>query len=390
MGAHVMSRSQLNLTRSLGPRGAKTANGGVRAGAGIDGSGFLRGVSAQFRLAQLFGLRLSSGFRQLRQNDRWLGARPVPWRAAFKAVLATALLYTCAMQASPGSEPGLPPSSGDIKPWPATHLHNVFRVSTNLFSGNAPDGAPAFSELAELGIKTIISVDGSRPEVEAARKHGLRYIHLPIGYDGVQSNRVVELVVAARKAEGPVYVHCHHGLHRGPAAVAVICQATAGWTTNQAVAWMRRAGTSTDYPGLYRGAVEFRPPDAAALARVVDLPETASTSSLVQNMVAIDTEFERLKAAQKTGWKHVPNHPDLAPAHTATILWELLRELPRLADTAQRPADYRGRLAEAELAADRLRKQLRDGNSGPTERDETFKAMGQTCAACHQAYRNAK
>src|SRR5262245_50694284 len=229
-------------------------------------------------------------------------------------------------------------------PLPSTHLHNLFRATTNIFSGSAPDSGAAFAEIAALGVKTMISVDGGKPDVALARQHGLRYIHLPIGYNGVPPGRVAELVKAAQSSSGPVYVHCHHGLHRGPAAVAVLCEATAAWTTNQAVAWMKQAGTSVDYGGLYRSAMEFRPPAAGTLPRLSDLPEIAKTSSIVEAMVAIDEEFDRLKAAQKAQWKSIPNQPDVVPSRTAAILWEHFREMARMEDTAKRPADYRTKL----------------------------------------------
>lgn len=271
---------------------------------------------------------------------------------------------------------------------PSTYIHNLFRVTTNVFSGNSPDTEGAFAEIAKLGVKTIVSVDGSKPDIDTARKHGLRYIHLPFGYDGVPTNRVAELAKAGQTAKGPIYVHCHHGLHRGPAAVAVICEATAGWSTNQAVAWLKQAGTAADYPGLYRSAMEFRLPEAAALARILELPEVAKTSSLVEAMVAIDEEFDRLKAAQKTGWKNVPNQPDLTPAHTATILWEHFKEMARTDETAKRPEDYRQKLASSLKAADQFRALLRDLKSDTAARDAAFKSLGQTCGACHKSYRN--
>src|SRR5262249_601182 len=58
-------------------------------------------------------------------------------------------------------------------------LHNVFRLTERLYSGSSPEGEEGFLSLQRLGIKTIISVDGARPEVERARKLGLRYVHLP-------------------------------------------------------------------------------------------------------------------------------------------------------------------------------------------------------------------
>ena len=70
-------------------------------------------------------------------------------------------------------------------------------------------------------MQTVISVDGAKPDLEAARKHGLRYVHLPHGYDGVPAPRGDELAIALRTLEGPIYVHCHHGKHRSPAAAGV-------------------------------------------------------------------------------------------------------------------------------------------------------------------------
>lgn len=279
-------------------------------------------------------------------------------------------------------------SDAIAQPLPSAHVHNLFRATTNLFSGNSPDTDAAFAEIARLGVKTIISVDGAKPDAATARQHGLRYIHLPIGYDGVPLNRVVELVKAAQTVAGPIYVHCHHGKHRGPAAVAVIGEATAGWTTNQAVAWLKAAGTATEYAGLYKSAMDFRLPDTAALATAIELPEAAKTSSLVEAMVAIDEEMERLKSAQKSGWKAIPNQPDVVPAHTATILWEHFKEMARTDDTVRRPEDYRTKLAASEKAADQFRALLRDASADTAARDTAFKSLGQTCAACHKPYRN--
>ncbi|MBC8002558.1 MAG: energy transducer TonB [Opitutaceae bacterium] len=287
------------------------------------------------------------------------------------AMFAALALASMARAASPESV---------VAPLSSTNVHNLFRASTNVFSGNSPEGDAAFAEIAKLGVKTIImktiiSVDGGKPVVETARKFGLRYIHLPIGYDGVPTNRVAELVKAAQSSGGPFYVHCHHGLHRGPAAVAVMCEATAGWTTNQAVAWLKQAGTSADYAGLYRSAIEFHHPDPAVLARIVELPEVAKTSSLVDVMVAIDEEFDRLKAAQKAGWSKIPNQPDLTPAQTATMLWEHFREMARADETTKRPEDYRKKLSATEQSAEQFRAILRDDKSDAVARDTAMQAV---------------
>jgi cytochrome c556/protein tyrosine phosphatase (PTP) superfamily phosphohydrolase (DUF442 family) len=265
-------------------------------------------------------------------------------------------------------------------------VHNAFRATEKIYSGSQPEGDAAFAALAKLGVKTVISVDGSKPEMERARQHGLRYIHLPYGYDGVPTNRVAELAKAAAEA-GPLFVHCHHGKHRGPAAVAVMCLANEGWTTNRAAAWMRAAGTSDDYPGLYRAAQKFTTPTREQLAAVGELPAIATSSSLVDAMVAIDAHFENLKRSQKAGWQTPPGHADISPAHEATMLWEQFREMARTKATAKRPADYRNKLSDSEQFAASLRQLLRE----PSDRvaiDRAFKAVGQNCASCHQQYRN--
>ena len=168
----------------------------------------------------------------------------------------------------------------------SSNLHNAFAVTPKIFSGSSPDNEAGFAEIAKLGVKTIISVDGGKPDVETAKKYGLKYVHIPFGYDGIPTNRVVELVKAAQTLDGSFYVHCHHGKHRGPAAVAVMCEAVSGWSTDLAEQWLRQAGTASDYPGLYRNVREFKLPSAAELAAVKKLPEVAQRSSLVETMVA--------------------------------------------------------------------------------------------------------
>jgi protein tyrosine phosphatase (PTP) superfamily phosphohydrolase (DUF442 family)/cytochrome c556 len=278
-------------------------------------------------------------------------------------------------------------TNAPAQPIEITGIQNSFRVTDNMFSGSQPEGAAAFAALVKLGVKTIVSVDGSKPDVATAHKYGLRYVHLPFGYDGVPTNRVAELAKLTTELSGSFYVHCHHGMHRGPTAVAIICEASAGWTPERAEAWLHEAGTSDDYPGLYRAARNFREPTAAQLAAVKDLPELAKTSFLVDAMVAIDEHSALLKQSQEASWKSPPGHADVSPPHEATMLWEQFRELARADDTVKRPADYREKLAAAEQSAASLRQLLREPIVSPTM-DVAFKQVGQACAACHKQYRN--
>ena len=105
---------------------------------------------------------------------------------------------------------------GAAKPVDLPALKNVVRLSATLYTGAAPEGDAGFRALHRLGIKTIITVDGAPPEVERARRYGMRYVHLPFGYDGCPLPTANVIVKAVRDLHGPIYVHCHHGKHRAP------------------------------------------------------------------------------------------------------------------------------------------------------------------------------
>jgi protein tyrosine phosphatase (PTP) superfamily phosphohydrolase (DUF442 family) len=285
---------------------------------------------------------------------------------------------------SPLALPAPPPAT----PLPIAGLQNTFRVTDQIYSGSQPDTDQAFAALAKLGIKTVITVDGSKPDVERAHKFGLEYVHLPFGYDGVPSNRVADLAKVTTVKPGPFYVHCHHGMHRGPAAVAVICESVEGWSSDQALAWLQEAGTSPDYPGLFRAARSFHKPSQSALAAATHFPETASTSSLVDTMVAIDEHFAKLQKAKQAGWGSLPGDPDFSARHEATLLWEQLHELSRTGVGAARPPEFQQKLTGAERAADELRDLLRAQPIEPPALDKALASTAQSCTACHRVFRN--
>src|SRR4029453_11584488 len=126
-------------------------------------------------------------------------------------------------------------------------LPNAYRLADKVISGGQPQGEAGFAELKNLGVRTIISVDGAKPDVELAKKFGLRYVHLPHGYDGVPDERVRELAKAVRDLPGPIYIHCHHGKHRSPTAATVACVAAGLLRPEAALTVLKTAGTSENY-----------------------------------------------------------------------------------------------------------------------------------------------
>ena len=273
----------------------------------------------------------------------------------------------------------------------AEGLHNVFRVSDRVFSGSGPEGEVGFQSLKSLGVRTVISVDGARPDVEVARRFGLRYVHLPVGYDGISRDRAWQLAKAARDLPGPVYIHCHHGKHRGPAATAVVLLCLDhDWSVERAEAWLKEAGTDARYRGLIDLPRTLGRPSKAQLDSVsADFPETVAVSDLARLMVEIDARFDHLKLAQKAGWTAPPDHPDIDPPHEALLLAEHYLEASRM---KTHPDDLQKRLNRAAEEATQLEKHLRAiktrGRLNGEAIRRAFDLVRVSCTDCHSRFRD--
>jgi len=271
----------------------------------------------------------------------------------------------------------------------SSHVENLFSIQGKVFSGGTPEGEDGFKDLQKLGIKTIISVDGNKPEVELAQKHGFRYIHIPMGYDGTSSSNVNRILKAAAISERPVFVHCHHGKHRGPAAAAVICEGLGLWDTNQAVSWLGLAGTSEDYPGLFKMAREFKKLSPEEFSKIpTNFVSRVEVSGLVDAMVEIDLRWDHLKEVQKQGYKASANHPDMIPASEAALLFEAYRELGRAPETRAKGSDFLERLRSAEQGASELHDYLKSGVIEPGRAAKLWSNVAQSCTDCHERFRN--
>jgi hypothetical protein len=268
----------------------------------------------------------------------------------------------------------------------ASHLQNLLRLTERIFSGGEPQGDEAFSELSSLGVDVIVSVDGAKPDVETARGHGLRYVHIPIGYDGIshEAGRSLARVVREAAAAGEtLYFHCHHGKHRGPAAAAIACIAAQASDHDAARQILVAAGTSHDYAGLWRDVAAYVPP--AGGAELPELVEAATTDSLVAAMSNIDRAFDHLKLLQTNGWTTLPEHPDVVATQEAIVLREGLHESRRTLPEGY-DEQFIDWLREAEALAETLERQLKSEDAGAAS--QTMQALEAACQRCHKRHRN--
>jgi hypothetical protein len=199
---------------------------------------------------------------------------------------------------------------------------------------------------------------------------------------------------AVRDLPGPVYVHCHHGKHRGPAAAAVALLCLDGQCpAAAAVAFLRQAGTDPRYTELYAAPRLLRRPTKADLDRVpADFPEAAEVAALAQVMVQLDERLEHLKQLRAAGWAVPKEAPDLDPPHEALQLVEQYREAARLAEVKRRHGEFRRRLADAEAGARALEGVLRRGRApgavDAAAAEVAFRQVAAACSRCHARYRD--
>ncbi|MFO0836916.1 MAG: hypothetical protein U1D55_00195 [Phycisphaerae bacterium] len=283
------------------------------------------------------------------------------------------------------------PSVGDDKPREYPGIHNAVAYHEGFVSGSAPEGDAGFKTLAAMGVKTIISVDGAEPEVERAKAVGIRYIHLPIGYNGFDEQRKLQLVRATRDAmnQGPVYIHCHHGKHRSAGAAATIA-ASLGWLSPElGVERMHVSGTAANYTGLYACASGATVLVSSEIDRVpADFPSVWKPSGYVKGMVEIDEVFEHLKTIEKAAWKTPADHPDLVPAAEAGRLADLFRVLSETDYVARKPAELALMMHEANVKAQALENLIVGGEANEAKLGAQFKLVTASCKDCHTKYRD--
>jgi len=267
-------------------------------------------------------------------------------------------------------------------------LSNVVRVHRDIISGGVPDGAESFSELKELGIKTILSVDAMKPNIALAREYGMRYVHLPHGYDGIPMSRVVEIAKAFRDLPKPIYIHCHHGKHRSPTAAATGCVAIGMISQTDAMAVLKLAGTNVGYQGLYDCVSKTQKLNLVELdSTSVGFLEVAPIPPLTEAMVSIDAIFAKLTFANKQGWPTNESH-----SSDALLLVEHYVEIVRSEDQTLHPPEFIELLKEGEIHVSTLERLIREEldatESNRLKVGKAIQSVDANCRECHARFRD--
>ncbi|MFN0136929.1 MAG: hypothetical protein ACKVS9_12535 [Phycisphaerae bacterium] len=315
--------------------------------------------------------------------------------AILATLLASISFVGCGDRATTSSKVPAPfalpddaPRLADELPIEYPGLKNVVAYDRAVFSGSLPDGDAGFDSLRRLGVRTIISVDGALPNLEPARARGMRYVHLPIGYDRVPAERTLELARAIRDLPQPIYFHCHHGKHRSAAAAGAALVTLGSCSPESAVSRMRVSGTSASYRGLYASVSTASVVSSARISAVDgSFPEVTPPIGLVRAMSELERIDEHVSAIQKAGWKVPEDHPDLVPAAEAGRMADIYRNLLADTRTLSQASGFVELMHSAHAAAQALEDALIAGES-PTELTRHYESMKSDCRACHTQFRD--
>ncbi|MBO6512553.1 MAG: hypothetical protein JJ974_01135 [Phycisphaerales bacterium] len=265
-------------------------------------------------------------------------------------------------------------------------IKNLRTLVPTLYSGSEPSSLDHYRQLSDLGIKTVISVDAIAPDAQLAERFGIRVVHYPIGYDGISDQRAEQLAQAIAQLEHPIFLNCHHGTHRGPAALCVGAIGAGRITNTQAESFMTRAGTSLNYPGLWDAARTAESLDQSTLQQQGLFPERAPVSGFLDAMGQLDRLHDRMLDLAENGFETPQEHPDLSASAVSGQMYDLMRTIEMQPSLNEYAPEMRSAFSQSTEHARML--EIHIETHDHTKALESLRAFSRSCKDCHRRFRN--
>ncbi len=271
------------------------------------------------------------------------------------------------------------------------------QVSSKIFIGPSPESRADFEFLKSQNVSSIISVDGAQPRLELAGGFDIKYAHVPIGYDGIKRKHLLKIAKVYQGVEEKLFIHCHKGHHRGPAAAACLLVAAEEISKENGLKLMKRAGTSTEYKGLYSAILSATAITQKELSNTAMPPAFRKPSDRIQSMKLMEKHLENLDEFNKNGFNPISNKPDLSLEHESLLLHQAYKEFSRIKE--EQTAKKDGNIHYSRLIKNgiRLTKKLYDSvrvseNGEEIELSqsprEILESIKNNCSQCHKKFRN--
>ncbi len=173
-----------------------------------------------------------------------------------------------------------------------------------LYCGALPESSEDFDFLRKAGVKTVITVDRAKPDETKADSMGLRYVRIPIGYDGIPKKAALDFLKLLRTPEiqGPYYLHCHGGKYRSGAMAAIYRIGVNHWSNDSALAEMTHYAGDEKYLGLIKSVQKFKSPSEKDLVKYKYDPNAPIPAMpLADQMGDIQRLWKALQKLAKSG-----------------------------------------------------------------------------------------
>ena len=126
---------------------------------------------------------------------------------------------------------------------PAIGIDNFGRINETYYGGAQPGGRD-YTDLAALGVKTVIDLqqDGLAIERQFVESAGMRFFRIPMTTRTAPTSDDISrfLQLVNDPANQPVYVHCAGGRHRTGVMTAVYRMSHDGWNSDRAFKEMKQ------------------------------------------------------------------------------------------------------------------------------------------------------
>lgn len=286
-------------------------------------------------------------------------------------------------------------------------------LTDTVLYGATPVKESDFERLQTLGVRAIISVDGVSPKTVHALERSISYLHLPIGYGRIDDGRAMDLAKATKSLPGKIYIHCHYGQHRAPAAAIVACVGIGSIPPHEVDSILSKIYPNTKYKSLVDSARRARVFPTGELANhqidFAGISHTNATSKLMSELVGpAEDLFKMLGSPTSRSSVHLDRL-----THDSLLVFEAFQELNRRVDSTEtsektarlapketdvpkqgaRAVAYQTLLSQTVTTAKSLHQHL--ANRGSTVSSEWISLeitplvnqLKTQCVNCHQSYR---